>query len=672
MARKWNGNGKGMTQSFTNEAKTAQKLSFFKKISFFRASRVAVFQMVIGFFFVYSSCMPQAMHKKETLRSAQGDRGGAQGDRSGAGDRFSPAEMKIDIDAESELFAHADKMYRLKSYKEALNLYDEYLSKFPQGRSAPEALMREGEIYTAMGNHKTARNVWQHLLDQYPDCSFVSEAGVEMLTSLYREGQYRQVISFADAVSGKMSSPAHIRRLYTVLGDAYIAGGSAINAVHFYGKALKDADAPEKAQILAKLGSASEKLNQEDIVKFMEKTEDSPAKAYLAYRLARIFAEEGKHEEARTLLSKFVSQFPEHEHAQAAKQLLAGYEADAAAADRWTLGCLLPLTGSYKVFGNKAWKGIQLAVQEFGSAEGFPPINIIRKDTASDPDTSAAAVRELAEERVFAIIGPVATAEAAGPEAQRLGIPIITLSQKEGITDIGDYVFRNFLTPKMLAESLASYCVKSLGLRTYAVLYPAEKYGETFMKLFWEEAEAQGGKVVGAESYRPGQTDFTSAIRKLGRGFEALFIPDGPEKVGLILPQLAFYDIRNVRLLGTNLWHSEKLLRSAGRFMENAVFPDIFFADSRLGIVQDFVRDFRLMHGERPDFIEALAFDAAAMLFQLMRRSDIQSKRQLRDELRRLRDFRGVTGMTSFDNSGEAHKKLYLLEVKRGRFTEAE
>jgi len=646
----------------TEETEYFQKtwfLHLFRAFHFFRAFAVTI---VAAAFFLYPSCTPlKAGAKKETLGS----------DRRNAQATISPVPGEMKIDTESELFANAETSFRLKSYKDALNLYDEYLSKFPRGRSAPEALMREGEIYTALGDHKTARNVWQHILEKYPDCSVVSQACVEMLASFYREGQYLLVISFADTVGRKISSVTHIRRLYALLGDAYIATGSAINAVHFYNKALKDADAGEKAQILAKLKPAVEKLNQEDIANLLEK-EEGPTKAWLMYRLARIYADEGKYEDAQTLLSTYISQFPEHAYVPEARQLLAEY-GGIPKADRRTVGCLLPFTGSYAIYGNKAWKGIQLALEQFGSAEGYPPLNIVRKDTASDPDTSLNAVKELAEEGVFAIIGPIATADSAAPEAQRREIPIITLSQKEGITQIGDYVFRNFLTPKMQAESLVSYSVKSLGLKTFAVLYPAEKYGETYMKAFWDEVNAQGGKVAGAESYQPKQTDFSSAIRKLGRGFDGLFIPDGPEKVGLILPQLAFYDIVNVRLLGTNLWHSQKLIQTSGKFIQGAVFPDIFFADSRRGAVQDFVRDFgQSFGGEPPGFIEAIAFDTAAMLFRLMMRSDIQSKKQLRDELMRLRDFEGVTGPTFFDNTGEAHKKLYLLEVKKGRCAEIE
>mgnify|MGYP000287749782 CR=1 FL=1 len=56
---------------------------------------------------------------------------------------------------------------------------------------------------------------------------------------------------------------------------------------------------------------------------------------------------------------------------------------------------------------------------------------------------------------------------------QQMGIPIITLTQKDNIPEIGDKVFRNFITPKMQVQTLSSFSVESLGLFRFAILSPA-------------------------------------------------------------------------------------------------------------------------------------------------------------------------------------------------------
>jgi len=301
-----------------------------------------------------------------------------------------------------------------------------------------------------------------------------------------------------------------------------------------------------------------------------------------------------------------------------------------------------------------------------------------------------------------------------------MGIPIITLTQKDGIPEIGDKVFRNFITPKMQVQALTAFTVESLGLYRFAILYPDENYGLTFMNLFWNELIGLGGQVVGVEAYKPKQTDFSEPIKKLVGlyyeipedlkiendfaedgdqqkysadtdeknpeegfdsnpeeeepepivDFDAIFIPDSPGLAGLIAPQLAYFDIKDVYLLGTNLWHSDSLIRIADQYVQGAVMADGFFAESTSPAVQNFVTKFEETYQEKPDFIEAVVFDSALILFHAVSRPHIRYRNEIRDELLNLDNFPGITGITRFDEKGEVQKKLRLLRIKGKRFVE--
>jgi ABC-type branched-subunit amino acid transport system substrate-binding protein len=275
----------------------------------------------------------------------------------------------------------------------------------------------------------------------------------------------------------------------------------------------------------------------------------------------------------------------------------------------------------------------------------------------------------------------------------------------------------------MQVQTLTSFTVESLGLYRFAILYPDETYGTTFMNLFWDQLLESGGQVVAVESYKPDQTDFSDSIKKLvglfyeipqdlqpveeelpddqkpedaesseqaedqtqvagARGgaeedepepivdFDAIFIPDSPGKAGQIVPQLAYYDVKDVYILGTNLWHSDSLIKIAQQYVQGAVMPDGFFAASPSPRVQKFVRDFEETYQETPDFIEAIVYDTAMILFNVVSREQIRYRSEIRDELLNLDAFPGVTGLTRFDENGDAQKKLYLLRVKGKKFVE--
>jgi len=621
------------------------------------------------------------------------------------------------------LFAQAEDLLQIKSYEKALIKYTEYLSRFSKGRLADAALMKTGTIWSDLGNNTKALNCYNRLIADYSKSPFVPDAMVEIVATLYNEGKYNEAIKQANDIIGSNIAGINIVRTYLFLGDAHLATGSPKDAVNFYILALNKSKGSAKEPIIAKINKAAGSLGTDDVISFLNQLKDKPLAGYLMYRLGLNKAEKEKYDDAEKILSQFIERFPRHENAWKAQKLIEKIKKKAVYS-KYTIGCLLPLSGPYESFGRRALKGIELAMNQFCSQGIQPAVKLIIKDTESDADKAAAAVKELFEDHVAAIIGPIFTAESAALAAQDKSIPIITMTQKNNIIDIGDYVFRNFFTPMMQVHTLVSYVIEKLGLGSFAILYPDDNYGTTFMNLFWDEVTAYGGKVVGVESYNVEHTDFADSIKKLvglyyevpedlkimdilieddednvaedeeaGKeddiskdeeenkeerepeaivDFDAIFIPDAPERAGLIIPQLAFYDVENVYLLGTNLWHCDSLIKMARRYVQNAIMPDVFFAESSSKQVADFVAVFEQTFKEKPEFIESVAYDSAMILFQIVSRPDIRYRSSIKNVLMNLNNFQGVTGLTSFDNNGEIKKRLYLLRIKGGKFVELE
>ncbi len=617
------------------------------------------------------------------------------------------------------LFSGAEKLFQTKSYKKAFQAYNDYLVQYPDTAIAPAALMKIGDIYSATGDYSEARKAYTRLIDKYPDSFIVQEAMVEILFTFFYQDRYDEVIKNASDVLTKINSRIPLFRAYALLGDAYLQTGSFIDAVSSYTQAYKKSKGLLETQnITAKLKQAVKKLDLPDIEYLLKQLDGNIPRNYLMYQLGLKKIEQRDYEGSVTALTEFVTRFPEDENLYQAKILLEKLKNNTVFRHS-TIGCLLPLSGSYKIIGEKALRGVELALSVFDSQHQDTSINIIIKDSCSDSDKAVLSVREFFQEEVAAIIGPIFTAESAALEAQEKGIPILVLTQKDNITDVGENVFRNFLTPKMQVHSLVSYAVNDLGMKNFAILYPEENYGMKFMKLFWDEVIAQGGKVAGLESYNSTQTDFADPIKKLTGlyyeipedleepenseditvedigdnsdganqeenaaddneeiepqpiiDFEAIFIPDALKTAGLIIPQLTFHDVTGVQLLGTNLWHSQKLVIMAKQYAQGAVMPDGFFEYSKSADVKNFVQIFQKTFGEKPGFIEAIAYDSAMLLFESASKQDIRFRSELINEIISLKDFQGVTGHTCFDQDREAVKKLFLFKLKGKRFIE--
>ncbi len=580
---------------------------------------------------------------------------------------------RISIDARSEtrLHAQAESAFRAKDYPEAMRRYEAYLEAYPQGPHNTAVLMRIAEIHRAENRPEAARRTYRRLIDRFPDSGMVPDAAVGILETFAREERYKDVIRYADDMLKKVESPDDIRRVYLLLGDAYRAIDSPINAVYYYSISEQYARYPSREN-RETIDRAVSRLSTKDIEVLLDRINaNEDLRGTLLYQLAVTHMEAGRKEEAARIIAEFLEEYPDHRKVGAARKLQQEYET-LPLASRHTIGCLLPLSGAYKIYGKRALRGVELAMSQSSG------IHLVIRDTGSDSQQGLLAINDLLDAAVpSAIIGPIITAETVAPEAQAARIPIITLTQKEGVPAIGEFVFRNFITPRMQVEALVSHAVDRMGRYRFGVLYPNEKYGFTFNELFQKVAAERGGTITATAAYDTEATDFKKAIRTLrqvyrGRGdpgFDALFIPDAPRKTGLILPQLAYYDIRT-QLMGTNLWHSDQLLGMAGEFAEGAILPTGFFPESRSSHVVSFVSDFQGTYGERPGFIEAIAYDTARLLIQLLSRPDIRYKSALREQLAHMEDFPGVTGRTAFTPEGEVRKDLYLLQIREGQFVD--
>lgn len=613
------------------------------------------------------------------------------------------------------LFEEAEKYYSQKKYDDALALFQQYLEQFPNQSLAAKALLRIGTIYLEFKKYGQAETVFGRLQTDYPKSPLVSDAKVAMLRIDYARGTYKKVLTEGQKLLESAIPRILVFRIYTLVGDSHMALGDVPSAVSAYSAALDVAFEDDQTAALAKLKGAINLLDIDATKVLLSQATSREPYSYLMFHLGVRQLEDEKYEAALKNLSDFITNFPNHEHARLARDMLAELEKKAVY-QRHTIACLLPLSGRYKAIGQKAMRGIELAIYNFKQQNDLPDLRLVVKDTGGNNETARAAVQDLAQQKVAAIIGPIITAKAAAEEAQLHGLPIITLTQKEDITSIGDFVFRHFITPGMQVTALADYIVGDLRIKRVAILYPQDRYGQTFMHLFWDALLEKGATVAALESYDPRKTDFAEPIKKLVGlhyhlpwflkskittaldrfshdeedpgdafdddaeteydrpeaivDFDAVFIPDSPKAAGLIIPQLLYYDIKNVYLLGTNLWHTPKFIEMAGDYIRRAIIPDVFFAHSESETVSKYVAQFKSLYGQDSGLIEAIAYDSASILLEIVNRPEVFFRNSIKETLKTLEPYNGVTGQTRFDENGEAQKSLYLLGVKRKRFFE--
>ncbi len=595
-----------------------------------------------------------------------------------------PAQRAAALEPANSALEQGLRHYRAGDNDRAVPLLLDYLADRPDPAGEAQAALLLARIYHQRGRYDFVLHYLRRIAEPARD----GESDLLEGSALVRLGRSSEGLPLLLRLKEEDLSTAQQGQRLAALAEGHFAEQRWLQALYFIHAYLdRPADPLQATELLDKAEEViRDRLSAAQLAEAAFMFAGSPIGQAAGLRQALHSLEAGHEGQARQLVEQILSQpqgFPGRPEAVRLREQLFG-----TAIERPVLGVILPLSGRYAAFGQAVRRGMELALEEFES-EAFP-VRLVFRDSGGDARRSARAVSELANaEGVLAILGPLtgAAAEGAAARAQLERLPLLALSQRDGLAETGAYVFRNSLTSGLQARALARYAVEERGLRTFAVLAPDNRLGEDMINRFRAEIESRGGQLVAVRRYAPQATDFRRQIlllkgenpdapqqateedsdgEPLELPFEALFIPDYAEKIGLIAPQLTFYGVRDVALLGINGWNDPRLLETAGGHVEGAVFADGFYRYSPYPFVQAFVNRYFERHGEEPTILEAQGYDAVGILLSQLRLGGAVSRDGLREALSRLQNYPGVAGSTSFDGQGDARKELFLLQVQKG------
>ncbi len=614
-------------------------------------------------------------------------------------------------------FDRAQALFEAGRFDEAARAFQAFGAEHPASTLAAEAEFRHGVSLNRLARYAEAREVLQDFLNRYPTSGRTREAAVELGLSESKLGHQADAEQILRPVV-KDLSPQERKEVAPALEAAVQGASPTLEAIREAAQAAQGGDPAAQQRLVALIDSQASFL---DVTTLYAQGESAPAFGLVAAKMARVYAHLGDPARAR----------------EAAEAALAhgagGMDAQVKATlDRLALhdqvqptmvGVILPLSGRFKSYGDAIQDGISLAIRP---KDG---LQVVYKDSQADPLLAAQAVEELAKEGAIAILGPVGIAEApaAAVRAEELGVPMLSLSRAEGLTDLGRYIFRDSLTNSEQGRALARYATEVLKTKSAAVLAPDIPSSSEVSGAFWSGMEDAGGEIRGYETYRAHDTTFSRPIQKLVArddlqnrpdfraaaakiyqtqkspywrhrmleelvqqqppvvDFDALLIPDYYKTIGLIAPALAVedvitngcdqkaleeikkttkqQDIHPITLLGTADWDSPELVTRGGRYVMCSVFVDGFYAQSDRPATKSFVDLFQAQYQRTPGLLEAQGYDAASLLRQLLLQQHPATRDALLPELAGVRRFPGATGETTFTPDREADKPLFFLTV---------
>lgn len=332
------------------------------------------------------------------------------------------------------------------------------------------------------------------------------------------------------------------------------------------------------------------------------------------------------------------------------------------------IGAILPLTGVGAKYGEEDRNGIELALSESTD----PKIEVIYED---DQGTSKGAISSfnklVSVHKVPVILGLMfsSTALAVAPLGEKREVVIFsTTASSPELTNAGDYFFRNWPSDIYEGSKMAEFSFNELNLRSIAIISVNLDYGVGLTKVFKEVFSSNGGKIISTEYYSQGAVDFRTQLNKLeSLEFDAIYLPGYYSEIGLLLRQAKELGIK-AKFLSCVGFDNPKVIEIAGEAAEGVIFARPFYnPESNDPIVKNFVKNFKNKFKKDPGIYAAHAYDALKILNLAIKKGG-NSPKDIIKALYLIKDYLGVTGITSFDKNGDVIKQIQLMVIKNGRF----
>ncbi len=337
------------------------------------------------------------------------------------------------------------------------------------------------------------------------------------------------------------------------------------------------------------------------------------------------------------------------------------------------IGAYLPMTGAVAAYGQMEWDGIQIANEMKPTVLG-KKIELVLVDTKSDKIEAANAVSRLVEkEKVVGIIGEAISGNsmAGNPISEAAKIVSVSPTATNPLVTQGkQYAFRACFIDPFQGEVAARFAVNELKAKTAAVIIDiAQDYCVGLANFFVKEFVKLGGKVVSTTYIQTGDQDFSAQLSSVQAAKpDIIYAPNYYTEDALMAKQARDLGI-NVPILTGDGAQAEELIKIGGKAVEGMYFTGHFHKEgATTDRAKEYIKRFEAKKGKEADAFGALGADAYFLLVEAIEKAGSTEGPKVREAMVAIKNFPGVSGLITMQDSGNPIKSMVINKVKDGKF----
>ncbi len=339
------------------------------------------------------------------------------------------------------------------------------------------------------------------------------------------------------------------------------------------------------------------------------------------------------------------------------------------------IGFVAGTSGRVADLGISGRDAVQLLVDQANEEGGIrgSHIQLITRDDQQNPDTARQVVRELIDEGVDAIVGPMTSdmAWAVVPVLNEFRVTAVSPTvSSEQLSGLDDYFFRITATTRDNAERSASYHVKNKTFHRVAAAYDLNNkvYAENWLKNFQAAFTLPGNQLSTALGFRANdEMSFSNlADDLLSSNPDGILIIANSMDAALLCQQIRKRNTQ-VHITLSDWGATERLLELGGKAVEGVTVLQTFTRANSSPAYLAFRKTYIDRYGREPGFPGVYAHDAASVVFEALRRQHPGAS--LKDTVLAVRTFQGLQNEVTFDRFGDIERSHASISVVRdGRF----